>query len=58
MLASRSTSGSGLDFLYIPPVASQKPIGMWSIPPFSFPVFVFTVYHPENVLAVGERTVR
>jgi len=46
--------GSGLDFLYIPPVASQKPIDMWSIPPFSFKPINFAVYHPENVLAVAE----
>ena len=58
MLVSHPARGNGLDVLYIPLAASQKPIDMWSIPQFSFKPFIFTVYRPENILAVGERTER
>jgi hypothetical protein len=44
----------GISFLHIPPVASQKPVDGWSVPPFSFHVFDFAVYPPENILAVAE----
>jgi len=50
--------GSSLNFISIPPVASQKPIDVWSIPPFPFQLFDFAVYHPENVLAVSEHDER
>jgi len=55
ILVSSSTSGVGLDFLCIPPVASGNPINGWTIPPFPFDVLGVGVYHPENVLGVVER---
>ena len=53
-LASDSAEESGLAFLYIPPIASQKPVESWTIPPFSFPVLDYAAYPPENLLAVPE----
>jgi len=58
VLASHPTPGRGLDFMYIPPAASQKLIDVWSISPFSFKLFAFAVYPPENVLAVSEHDER
>ena len=54
-LASSSVEPDGLAFLHIPPVASQKPVESWSVPPLSFDIFDYAAYPPENVLAVAER---
>jgi len=54
-ILSYSTLNGGLDFLYIPPVASRTPINGWNIPSFPFNALAIGVYHPDNVLAVVER---
>ena len=54
-VASRSIERNGRTFLRIPPVASQKPVEGWTIPPFAYDVFDYAVYPPGNVLAVAER---
>jgi len=46
---------NGITFLHIPPVASQKPVEGWSIPPFAYDVYGHTTYPPGNVIAVAER---
>jgi len=46
---------SGLDFLRIPPVASQKPLESWVTSPFSFVPINYTAYPPEDVIAVAEQ---
>ena len=58
LLASRASEIHGLTLLHIPQVASQTPIGSWSIPPSPFDVFGYAVYPPENVIAVAEQGVR
>jgi len=55
LVASDSLPNDGLGFLYIPPVASGKPINRWSIPPFPFKSLGFAVYHPEDLLGVVEQ---
>jgi len=55
MVVLDSLPNDGLDFLYIPPAASGKPIDGWTIPPFPFKVLNFAVYHPENLLGVVEQ---
>jgi len=54
MVASDSPPNRGFGFVYIPPVASGKPINGWTIPPFPFKVLCFVAYHPENLLGVVE----
>ena len=44
-----------LNFIRVPPAASQQPVEMWSIPPFPFKVLDFTAHAPDNLLAVAER---
>ena len=55
MLASISTLENSLEFLHIPPVGSRKSVDRWSTPLFSFKIWCFAVYPPDNVLAVCER---
>lgn len=55
LLAPGSVGPGGLAFLHVPPIASQKPVEGWTIPPFPFEIFGYAVYLPENVLAVAEQ---
>ena len=55
VVSDSTPNHGGLDFLYIPPAASGKPIIEWTIPPFPFDVLCIGVYHPENVLGAVER---
>ena len=55
VVSDSAPNHGGLDFLYIPPAASGKPIIEWTIPSFPFDVLCIGVYHPENVLGVVER---
>lgn len=50
-LVSRSTRDTPFTFLYVPPIASRKPIESWSIQPDSV-VWRYTVYPPENLIAI------
>ena len=52
LIVSRSMRDNGLDFLRISPGASKEPIKCWCIPPLPFDIEAFTVYPPENILAV------
>ena len=54
-LATHPVGQNGLTFLHILPVASQKPVEGWSTPPFSYEVFGYAIYPPENVIAVAEQ---
>ena len=54
-LAFISVERSGLAFLHVPSPASRKPVEGWDIPTFSFDIFDYATYPPENVLAVAEQ---
>lgn len=54
-LASGSRERNDLTFLHVPPIASEKPVEGWSIPSFTYKVFDYAAYPPENLLAVVER---
>ena len=53
--ASDFVERNSLTLLYIPPVASQKSVKCWSIPPLTFQVFCCAVHPPENVLVITEQ---
>ena len=54
-LAPYSVERNDLTFLYVPPVASQKPVEGWTIPSFAYEIHGYTVYPPGNVIAVAEQ---
>lgn len=54
-LGYESVEPHSLAFLRVPPIASGKPIEGWNIPPFSFDIFGYAAYPPENILTVAER---
>jgi len=48
------TEHNSLTLARIPPIASQKPVESWNIPPFLVRACGYAVYPPANVLAVAE----
>jgi len=50
-----SSQPGGAKFIRVPPAASQRLVDQWSIPQLPFTALLFTVYSPENLLALVEQ---
>lgn len=56
LLGFHSSSRPGCtNFIRVPSAASQRPVERWTIPQLRFAALYFTVYPPENLLALVEQ---